>query len=65
MFVIWSDEGRGYVLQEGGWIHYVADPRDATAYRTRDEARSNRPGHARAMGGRGQTGRVMALSEAR
>lgn len=56
-YLIMMDDGR-YVLKSGGWNHFVEDPREATCFGTKDEARDARPGHHRDMGGSGFKGYV-------
>lgn len=46
----------GYVLKTDGMNLKVKNPRDATAFQSREEASNMRPGHHRDMGGHGFVG---------
>lgn len=48
-----------YVRKGGGMNDFVPDPRDATSFRTREDAQAGKPGHHRDMGGSGFKGRVI------
>lgn len=49
----------GYVRQHDGMNLKVDSPSEATSFDTQLEASNARPGHDKAMGGSGQTGRAV------
>lgn len=58
-FLIQMPDGK-YVLKYDGWNLFVDDPREATAFDTKDLAVAAKPGHDRDMGGSGYKGTVRA-----
>jgi len=67
MFIVHYSKGlvSGYVRKHDGMNSFVADPREASAYFSKEDAHdSGRVGHPRDMGGDGIKGRVVPLKSA-
>lgn len=54
----------GYLLKKGGFNLEVEDPSRASFFSSRFEASNSRPGHDKAMGGKGFVGTVMTYERA-